>query len=181
MYRSRSRSERRRPRATALIAGAALAVVAVVVVAIVGLSGSSSKPGQGAGGTVTGGEVVSASKAAKKHARPSHTGASSTAAPAAQARVVVLNGTESAGLAHRVSGKLRQSGYSLATAQSGHPPGSNQVSVVEYASGHRADAEGVARAAGVTQVQPMEASVASLSGSAAVVVIVGLDKAATGP
>jgi hypothetical protein len=53
--------------------------------------------------------------------------------------------------------------------------------VVEYSSGHQADAQGVARTLGVTQVQPIEPSTASLGGSAPVVVIVGLDKAATGP
>jgi hypothetical protein len=95
--------------------------------------------------------------------------------------VAVLNGTGTAGLAHRVAGELQQSGYSQATPLGGSPPGANQVTVVEYASGHQRDAEGVARSLGVGQAQPMEASVASLSGSATVVVIVGLDKAATVP
>jgi len=95
--------------------------------------------------------------------------------------VVVLNGTGTAGLAHRVASELRQSGYSQATPLGGSPPGANQVTVVEYASGHQRDAEGVARSLGVGQAQPMEASVASLSGSATVVVIVGLDKAASVP
>ena len=95
--------------------------------------------------------------------------------------MAVLNGTETTGLAHRISGNLHQSGYSRATALNGRPPGANQVTVVEYASGHRADAQGVARALGVTQAQPMEGTVASLAGSATVVVIVGLDKAATAP
>ena len=53
--------------------------------------------------------------------------------------------------------------------------------MVEYASGHQADAQRVARALGVTQAQPIEGTVASLAGSATVVVIVGLDKAATSP
>ena len=95
--------------------------------------------------------------------------------------MAVLNGTETEGLAHKISGNLRQSGYTQATALGGHPPGANQVTVVEYARGHQADAEGVARSLGVTQVQPIEPSTASLSGSATVVVIVGLDKAATVP
>ncbi len=51
--------------------------------------------------------------------------------------------------------------------------------MVEYASGHQADAEGVARSLSVTQVQPMESAVAALAGSAKVVVIVGADKATT--
>jgi hypothetical protein len=93
----------------------------------------------------------------------------------------VLNGTETTGLAHRVAGQLQQSGYTKSVALAGRPSGANQTTVVQYASGHRADAEGVARALGAGQPQPMEAAVASLSGSATVVVIVGLDKAATVP
>ena len=52
---------------------------------------------------------------------------------------------------------------------------------MEYASGHQGDAEAVARLLSVHSVQPIEAAVAPLAGSAAVVVIVGADKAATGP
>ena len=85
------------------------------------------------------------------------------------------------GLAHYVAGQLRQSGFSRANALTGRPPGANQVTVVEYASGHRADAARVARALGVGQPEPMEATVASLSGSAAVAVIVGLDRASAVP
>jgi hypothetical protein len=105
----------------------------------------------------------------------------STAIKPSETSVVVLNGTGTTGLAHRVSGELTQHGFSRATALNGRPPGANQVTVVEYAGGHKADAQGVARALGVTQAQPMEGTVASLAGSATVVVIVGLDKAATSP
>jgi hypothetical protein len=95
--------------------------------------------------------------------------------------VAVLNGTQTAGLAHEISGNLRQSGYTQAIALNGQPPGANQVTVVEYTHGHRADAEGVARTLSVTHVQPMDSATSSLSGSATVVVVVGLDKAATVP
>jgi hypothetical protein len=95
--------------------------------------------------------------------------------------VAVLNGTGTTGLAHRVSGELRSQGFSKATALNGRPPGANQVTVVEYASGHQAQAQGVARSLGVSQAQPIEGTVASLAGSATVVVIVGLDKASTSP
>lgn len=95
--------------------------------------------------------------------------------------MTVLNGTEKAGLAHQISGQLQQRGYSQAAALSGRPAGTNQATIVQYASGHRADAEGVARTLSVTQVQPLEATVASLAGSAKVVVIVGADKATAAP
>lgn len=90
---------------------------------------------------------------------------------------MVLNGTTTTGLAHHVSEELQSAGYAKATPLTGQPPGANQVTVVEYASGHRADAERVAHALGVSQAQPVEGTVASMAGSASVVVIVGLDKA----
>ncbi len=93
----------------------------------------------------------------------------------------MLNGTETTGLAHRAASELQTSGYSQAVALSGRPPGSGLVTVVEYAGGHRAEAEGVAHSISVTHVQPIEAAVAALAGSANVVVIVGADKATSSP
>ena len=95
--------------------------------------------------------------------------------------MAVLNGTETTGLAHHISADLQQSGYSQAAPLDGRPPGSGQVTVVQYSSGHQAEAEGVAHSLDVSQVQPLEPAVATLAGSASVVVIVGADKAATVP
>jgi hypothetical protein len=92
--------------------------------------------------------------------------------------VAVLNGTNTTGLAHRLSTNLQQSGYTQATALNGTPPGSHATTVVEYTSGHRAEAQAVASSLGVTQVQPMETAVASLAGASTVVVVAGADKAA---
>lgn len=156
-------------------------VVALVLV-LTSLGGSSSNksattststPSASAGGTHAKTQRRTTSKSAAK--------AAPAPANAAETNVAVLNGTETTGLAHRVSGDLQQRGYSQATALSGRPPGANQVTVVEYTSGHRTEAQGVARSLAVTQVQPMEAAVASLAGSAKVVVIVGADEAATVP
>jgi len=90
--------------------------------------------------------------------------------------VVVLNATETTGLAARTASGLHQSGYSQATALAGRPPGSGEVTVVQYASGHQAEAESVAHSLSVTHVQAIESPVAALAGSAKVVVIVGADK-----
>jgi hypothetical protein len=158
-----------------------LVVAAAVAVALTTLGGSSHSSA-GAGSTTT-----SAASAPQPHSathrqaskKPSTSGPRTTSP--AEASVAVLNGTETTGLAHRISGVLQQRGYSQATALSGRPPGANQVTVVEYASGHQADAEGVARSVGASKVQPMEGGVASLAGSAKVVVIVGADKAAASP
>ncbi len=89
----------------------------------------------------------------------------------------MLNGTATAGLAHRISASLQQSGYSQATPLDGVPPGTRQTTVVEYSSGHRSEASGVAHALGVSQVEPMEASVSALVNGSTVVVVAGLDKA----
>ena len=157
--------------------GGVLAAGAAIVLAVTAFGGSSSS---NVASTST--VVRTASSAAKHSSSHRHTPAK-TAAPAnaAETSVVVLNGTETTGLAHRISGELQRSGYSQAAPLSGRPPGNNQVTVVEYAGGHRSDAESVANSLGVSQVQPIETPVATLAGSASVVVIVGADKAAAGP
>jgi hypothetical protein len=145
-----------------LIIGGVLAGVAAVVLVVSSLTGGSS--------------TSSAPSAASSAAG----GASNRALSPAQMNVAVLNGTSTNGLAHLVSGELRQNGYSRAAPLTGHPPGANQLTAVQYASGHRADAQAVARSLGVAQVKPIEAGVASLSRSATVVVIVGADRASSG-
>jgi hypothetical protein len=154
--------------------------VVVLVLALTSLGGGSSSSGKGA---------TTSSSTGSAHARKTHTTthggggasteASSPAASPAETHVAVLNGTSTAGLAHRLSASLQQGGYSQATALNGTPPGSHQTTVVEYAGGYRADAQGVARTLEVAQVQPMEAAVASLVGGSTVAVIVGADKVPT--
>jgi endonuclease I len=147
-----------------------IVVAAAVVVALTSLGGSSAK---------TGTTATSTAKATKTHARSAKSAHHAKAAPAvspAETNVAVLNGTETTGLAHRIAGDLQQGGYSQANALDGTPPGSGQVTVVEYASGHQAEAEGVAHSLSVKQVQPLESAVSALAGSAPVVVIVGADK-----
>jgi hypothetical protein len=164
-----------------VLIGAALAAgLAALLIALLSGGGGGTRKGEVAAGSSA---AVTASGKHASHARGTHPGRG-VGAPAsnpAAVNVVVLNGTGATGLAHRISGELHQSGYARAVALNGRPPGANQVTVVEYASGHRGEAEGVARAIGVSQAQPMESTVASLSGSATIVVIVGLDKAAAAP
>ncbi len=170
------RSPRRR---MFLIAGGLIVVAAAVAVALTSLGGSS-------GGKVTN----TSASTAKQRGTPSSTrhshktspksAAGTPAVSPAETNVAVLNATEAEGLARRTASALQQNGYSQAVALNGHPPGSGQVSVVEYASGHQAEAEAVARSASVTDVQPIEAAVTALAGSASVVLIVGADKSASG-
>jgi len=160
-----------------------VAVVAVVVaVAVVALGGSSGNDSNNSPVTVstiaTSGKKTTTAKTAHKTAAPKHS--SSTLAPA-ETVVTVLNSTEITGLAHRVAIALQQSGYSQAGALTGRPPGSGQVSSVQYASGHQAEAEAVAHSLSIAQVQPLESTVAALANSAAVVVIVGEDESTKVP
>ena len=154
--------------------------MAVLVAVLVSLGGGS-KGGSSSAGTTAKQASGSSEGSGTKTSSSSSAGSGGATVNRAQTNVVVLNGTSTNGLAHRVSSELSEHGFSRATALTGHPPGANQVTVVEYAAGHKADAQSVARALGVTQAQPMEGTVASLAGSATVVVIVGLDKAATSP
>jgi hypothetical protein len=152
-------------------------VVVVAIVAVTSLGSSSSKNQPGSATTA-------ASRSSRSH--HSHAGANGGGHPSepstpsvspAETQVAVLNATNTTGLAHRLSASLQQSGYSQATPLDGTPPGTYQTSVVEYASGHRAEAEQVAQTLSVARVQPMEGSVSPLVGSSTVVVIAGLDKA----
>jgi hypothetical protein len=172
----------KRPRGKiAAILGGAVVLVAAAVVAVSTLGGSSG-PKLKTGSVDTGTIAHNSSTKAKGH---SHKPAAKQAPPAptvspAETNVAVLNATEAEGLAHRTASELQQNGYSQATALNGKPPGSGQVSVVEYASGHQAEAEAVARSASITHVLPIEAAVTALASSANVVVIVGQDKVAQG-
>jgi LytR cell envelope-related transcriptional attenuator len=171
---------RRSSRRTAvLIVGGLIVLAAIVVGALTAFGGSSGrKPATSAAKTPT---STVATHPTHAHKTPTKAVAKTPALSPAETTVAVLNATEAEGLAHRTANALQQGGYSQAQALNGKPPGSGQVSIVEYASGHQAEAEGVARAANVTHVQPMEAAVAALASSANVVLIVGADKATQSP
>jgi hypothetical protein len=155
-----------------LIVGGVVVAVVVIVVLVLSLGGGS----KGGSSSPSASTPPSTSGATKTTTHAS--GGSQTAGVSpSQTEVVVLNGTGTTGLAHRVSGELQQHGYSKATALDGTPPGTNQVTVVEYSSGHRAEAQSVASSIGAGAPQPVEGTVASMADAAPVVVIVGLDKA----
>ncbi len=170
---TRGVSRRRSPaRATVLVVGAVILAAVAVVVALTAFKGGSSPSAANS---------ASVSARVTHHARtaPSHQGSPSPASPA-ETHVVVLNGTTDNGLAHRLSASLQQSGFARAAPLDGTPPGSFQTTVVEYTSGHHAEAAAVAQALGVSELQPLEASVGSLAPGSPVVVIAGQDKASEG-
>jgi hypothetical protein len=156
-------------------------VVAVALAVVLATRGGSSPSHAGTTAAGSGGTTTHA-KSGTPHAKHATTtqAKASKAAPPAETSVVVLNGTLTTGLAHRVSAQLQTSGYSQAAALGGRPPGANEVTVVEYAPGHQADAQGVARSLSVAHVQPVEQAVSALAGPAKVVVVVGADRAAQG-
>ncbi len=163
-----------------LVVGGLVVLAAVVVAAVTVFGGSSSggKAATSASSTTTHGVAAQPKRTHK--AAPKPAGKTPTLSPA-ETTVAVLNATETEGLAHRTASALQQNGYSQAAALNGKPPGSGQVSVVEYAGGHQAEAEGVAQSASVSHVEPMEAAVAALANSANVVLIVGADKVTQSP
>jgi hypothetical protein len=143
----------------------------VLALSALGGGGGSHPAGSSAASST---EAVSAAQGSRPHARR----AASRASDPAGIVVAVLNGTATAGLAHHLASDLQQSGYTRAAASAAVPAGSHPTTVVEYASGHHADALGVARALDVARVQPLEGVVAQLVGSAGVVVLAGADQAA---
>jgi hypothetical protein len=161
-------------RTAALIVGALVVVGAVVALALTLLGGSSGTNAPTASVGTTAATQTTASHPARKSHKAAHRAA--TINPA-ETNVTVLNATEVEGLARRTATQLQQGGFTKASALHGKPPGTGQVSVVEYTGGHRAEAEAVAHSVSVTHVLPIEAAVTALSGSANVVVIVGADKA----
>jgi hypothetical protein len=142
--------------------------VLLVVLAVSVLKGGGSKATPTATQSSPAGEVKPSS---------SHTTAQVKASNPAEIAVVVLNGTSTAGLAHHLAGDLQQSGYTRAESSAGVPPGTHATTVVEYAHGHRAVAQAVAKTLDVNQVQAIEGTTASLAGSATVVVLAGADQA----
>ena len=160
--------ERSPRRAGALIVAGAIVGVLVIVLAVSLLKG-------GGGGTPTARSTSTPRSQSPKTGSPK--ASSTVAANPSETAVVVLNGTSTPDLAHHLASDLQQSGYTLAAASAGVPPGTHATTVVEYAPGHRTDAKAVAKALNVTQVQAIESTIASLASSATVVVLAGADQA----
>jgi hypothetical protein len=144
----------------------------IVGVLVLVLAVSALKGGGSSSATAT-----QSSSSGETQPASSHTSAHATASKPGETAVAVLNGTSTAGLAHHLAADLQQSGYTRAAALGGVPPGTHASTVVQYTRGHRADAQAVAKALNVTQVQAIEPSTASLAGSATVVVLAGTDQA----
>ncbi len=161
--------ERSPRRATVLILGGAVVGVLVIVLAVSLLKGGGSPSAHSSS--------IATTQATTSTTRGSHKAPSAVASNPSETAVVVLNGTGTPDLAHHLAGDLQQSGYTLAAASAGVPPGTHATTVVEYTPGHRADAKAVAKALNVSQVQAIESTISSLAGQATVVVLAGADQA----
>ncbi|HEY1687368.1 MAG TPA: LytR C-terminal domain-containing protein [Solirubrobacteraceae bacterium] len=149
------RRERSSTRTIALIAGGVIAVAVAVVVVLSLTSGGGAKRQAARGGTAPHHGAV-----AQSH-RSLH--------------VVVLNATETDGLAAKVANTLKGSGYKHAAALFGTPAGSYPATVIEYRRGRKAAASEVAKVLHVASgnVQPLASTTAPLAAGAPLVVIVG--------
>lgn len=162
-----SRPDRSSPGARIAVLAIVGVVVVVLVLLFVVLHGSHSATPTTASGH-------------KGHAASSRAARHSAAAPAtspATLPVVVLNGTSVNGLAHHLAGDLTQNGYNDASPQTASPGTNTPTSTVYYASGDRADAQGVAQVLGMSTVAPITAAIRAISGAAPVVVVAGMDQA----
>jgi hypothetical protein len=94
----------------------------------------------------------------------------------ADVTVAVLNGTTVPGLAATLSDQIGAAGFKIGTITN-FTDQQLAESVVQYASGHQAEARLVSRKIGIGQREPVSQSSAALAGDAAVIVIAGADKA----
>jgi hypothetical protein len=91
--------------------------------------------------------------------------------------VAVLNGTSIPGLAAQVGDRVDAEGFTLGTVSNASPAdGQRANSVAMYASGHKADAEQVAKKLNISNVSRIDSNSQAIAGDASVVVVVGSDK-----
>jgi hypothetical protein len=155
-----------------IVIGALAVVVVVVAVLVTGVAGGGKSASTTTGGSPA---VATGGSAGGSNTRRS-TSSSGRAGNPAVTQVSVLNGTSTVGLARRLSDTLQQKGYRRANFLTARPAGAHSSTLVEYASGHRADALAVARALGVSRssstVKSLDAATGALGGPGAVVVVI---------
>jgi LytR cell envelope-related transcriptional attenuator len=97
----------------------------------------------------------------------------------ANVEVTVLNGTAVPGLAATFGDKVEREGYRLGAVT--NSASSFAESVVMFEPGSAPEARRVAKAAGISRVEPMTPEIAEVSAGAPVAVIVGEDNASSTP
>jgi hypothetical protein len=97
----------------------------------------------------------------------------------AEIEVTVLNGTAVPELAARFSTRVERKGFELGAVS--NSDASFEESVVMYSSGHAPEGHRVAKALGISKVQPETTEIAKVAAGAPVSVIVGEDNASSTP
>jgi hypothetical protein len=159
--------------------GAIGAIVVVAIVAVVLLTGAL-----GGGDTTTQspntiGTPSADSNAGQSPAKSTSTGATPAAAPAPGSyTVAVLNGTTVPGLARGVANRLQNTKFKIGNVTNAATQ-DRSATLVEFAPGHRAEADAVAKAIDVGRdaIQPLSPGSKTIAGDqATVVVTVGSDQ-----
>ncbi|MCW2984774.1 MAG: LytR family transcriptional regulator, partial [Conexibacter sp.] len=167
--------EHERSRGPIIAAIVALVVVAVVaVVLLTGVLGGSDKPATQTTSTVASGTAANGSKT---KTTGKSTAPAATPAPGTYT-VAVLNGTTVPGLARGVANRLQNTKYKIGNVTNAATQ-DRSATLVEFAPGHRAEADSVAKAidVGSDAIQPLSPGSKTIAGDqATVVVTVGSDQ-----
>ncbi|HEY6761027.1 MAG TPA: LytR C-terminal domain-containing protein [Baekduia sp.] len=168
------------PRSRKALFGALAALVVVVGVLVVLLTGvlGGSDSGTQQPNTIANPGASSTTKSASG-ASKKKTSKTATAAPAPGTyEVAVLNGTTVPGLARGVATRLQNTKFKIGTVTNAATQ-TRSATLVEFAPGHRAEADAVAKAIDVQSdsIQPLSAGSKTIAGDkATVVVTVGADQ-----
>jgi hypothetical protein len=155
--------------------GALLVVAIVAVVLLTGVLGGDDEPATQATKTVP---SVSEESGNGPTSTTSTTKKPSAAPEPGTYTVAVLNGTTVPGLARGVANRLQNAKYKIGNVTNAATQ-DRSATLVEYAAGHRAEADSVAKAidVGSDVIQPLSAGSKTIAGDqAAVVVTVGSDQ-----
>lgn len=147
-----------------------------VVLAIAGVLVLGAAAAIGVPAIVNGTKDNDSPKTASKKTKTSAKKAATPVDPT-KITVAVLNGTSIPGLAAQVADRVEAEGFTVGTISNASQTQANRAnSVAMYSSGHRSDANTVARKLSIRDVQRIDANSQGIAGDASVVVIVGSDK-----
>jgi LytR cell envelope-related transcriptional attenuator len=150
-----------------------------VVLAVAGVLVLGAAAAIGVPALVNGSKDDNSSTTTAKKKATSTTSSKAKAAPTAPDKitVAVLNGTTIPGLAAQVGDRVDAEGFTLGTvSNASQTQGQRANSVAMYATGHKRDAEQVAKQLGIGSVTRIDSGSQQIAGDASVVVIVGTDK-----
>lgn len=150
-----------------------------IVLAIAGVLVLGAAAAIGVPALVNGSKDNNAGGSTTASSKTGNTATKKKAAPVSPDKitVAVLNGTTIPGLAAQVGDRVDAEGFTLGTvSNASQADGQRANSVAMYASGHKADAEQVARKLNIRNVSRIDANSQGIAGDASVVVIVGSDK-----